>query len=1070
MSQRITAQSIFLSYAHRSEREEDFDISEDLVWLIKAELERDGHSVWIDHKGIRGGTQWRERITDAITSHKHFLAFLSKRSVRQEPNVCLNEVAIAIKHNRIIQTILTESENRISAPLTLSSIQWHKFQDWKEIKEGKKSGPKGEDWEAWFGSLMTEIRQNLADITHQQKLGELGELAQILNPSSFTADIIQSVEGFFGRKWLFDAYKHWLPTDSRLFWLKGSPGIGKSSFAAKLVHNGNSEVVGFFKCSFQGLKSAEESASECIRTLAYQLASRLPDYRIKLLRGQMLDRETVRRKTSDDLFTYLITEPLNTSEKIEESQRIVLVIDALDEAGRKVNGAESNPLADLIYKHAEKLPSWLGIVVTSRPEAYLHQQLGPKFAPTVIEGGTEQNTEDISDYLETKLSKEIKGEERERIIKSVIEKSGGTFLYIKRVELSYDLSKPESLPIGMDDLFFKDFKRYFPDPHQYGDKTERFLRLMVAAPGPLSKELGQELLGWSARDVTLNVTQPMASILLETGAGLQLYHKSLNEWLLDAGKSGAYQVNSTGAKELGDFLWEEFGKYRDDYVVNNSRQQSSFENEIRKSIWHDQVVGWLTGLLPKTVHWLDRKALIPYGDFLSAHLIIDDECLIIYKRQFELIESECSIEDSEFIQSLQRYADQLIFYVEVYSRRYEEAIAICRKLLEIQEKIYGCEHPDRLQTCKSLIGLLCTQDQYEEAESLINSLLIIQEKVLGLETPESASFISDLADTLRFNGREEQAKPLFIRALKISEALWGVDNTKIIPYLDKLAHAEMGLGLLDEALPLFRRVIEISEKGSTLNHVSTTSSMPYRNLGLLLRDLGQDDEAEQLLRKALAIDEKEYGLEAFDVGHSLHYLGTYLIHLKRLDEAEAFIRRALSVFEKNLGSGHIDVAMILRDLGRLLSGLNRYEEAEPLYRRALEIKEKTLAAQSPEIISTLDALGFVLIDLKKYEDAEEFVRKSLLLKEKKYGIEHLSTAWSLNVLAFLLIDLQRNLEAEPLLRKILEIRTNLLGSEHQKTVVSMENLANLLTDLGGPDDADSFLRRALEIKEKNQAA
>jgi len=123
----IEPQTIFLSYAHKSEREEDFDISEDLVWLIREGLEGDGHHVWIDHEGIRGGAFWRERITDAITSHKHFLAFLSKRSVRQDPNVCLNEVAIAIKHNRIIQTILTESENRISAPLTLSSIQWHKF-------------------------------------------------------------------------------------------------------------------------------------------------------------------------------------------------------------------------------------------------------------------------------------------------------------------------------------------------------------------------------------------------------------------------------------------------------------------------------------------------------------------------------------------------------------------------------------------------------------------------------------------------------------------------------------------------------------------------------------------------------------------------------------------------------------------------------------------------------------------------------------------------------------------------------------------------------------------------------
>jgi hypothetical protein len=78
-------QTIFLSYAHKSEKLEDYVITEDRVWLIKDELTKNGHKVWIDFEGIRGGTDWRERITDAITSHRYFLAILSNRSVRQLP-------------------------------------------------------------------------------------------------------------------------------------------------------------------------------------------------------------------------------------------------------------------------------------------------------------------------------------------------------------------------------------------------------------------------------------------------------------------------------------------------------------------------------------------------------------------------------------------------------------------------------------------------------------------------------------------------------------------------------------------------------------------------------------------------------------------------------------------------------------------------------------------------------------------------------------------------------------------------------------------------------------------------
>ena len=92
-------QTIFLSYAHKSEREEDFDVSEELVLLIKAELDQDGHTVWIDKEGIRSGSQWRERITSAILEHAHFLSFLSRRSVR-DPGVCLNEIATALGSKR----------------------------------------------------------------------------------------------------------------------------------------------------------------------------------------------------------------------------------------------------------------------------------------------------------------------------------------------------------------------------------------------------------------------------------------------------------------------------------------------------------------------------------------------------------------------------------------------------------------------------------------------------------------------------------------------------------------------------------------------------------------------------------------------------------------------------------------------------------------------------------------------------------------------------------------------------------------------------------------------------------
>jgi hypothetical protein len=587
-------QSIFLSYAHKSEREEDFDISEELALLVKAELDSDGHQVWIDKEGIRAGFEWRDQITSAILKHTHFLCFLSRRSVR-DPGVCLNEIATALGHTRNIQTVLAGPESQVSPPLTISHLQWHDFQDWREIRSGIKTGANGETWDAWFFKRMELVRDAIGNAQNAQTAGQLQLLKDILVPSGFEARIIEKIEGFFGRQWLFEATQDWLDNStSRVFWLKASPGIGKSAFAAKLTHQARSAVIGFFMCDFQGMKNPEDSAREAICTLAFQMATRLPDYRAKLINQQQIDKEKIFKKSADDLFQYLITEPLNKSEKIPEATRLCLVIDGLDEAG---TGNNSNALANLLVKHVNRLPNWLGVVITSRPEPYLEQILMP-ISGISVDGQTQQNQKDLVAWIDVKLPKNVQGEERQRVIDTVLDKSGGTFLYLRLLDEdnTLDISKPETLPNKLDGIFKQNFNRYFPDAKEYGDKIERFLRLLVVAPGPLPEQMGRQILDWSQRDLTINVIEPMGSLLQERDGGLIFFHASLSDWLKDPKRSGSHCVNETGSKELGNFVWSQF---------------EDFDN----SQFKPQVIQWIAVLMRHTHHWNDVKDLNRTAEF-----------------------------------------------------------------------------------------------------------------------------------------------------------------------------------------------------------------------------------------------------------------------------------------------------------------------------------------------------------------------------------------------------------------------------------------------------------------------
>ena len=95
---------IFLSYGH--------DKNEELVRLIKKDLEKRGHDVWFDKSEIKCGQDWRRSITEGGIMNSHlFLCILSKHSTR-DPGVCLQEIAISIGvKGGNIQTILVESEN-----------------------------------------------------------------------------------------------------------------------------------------------------------------------------------------------------------------------------------------------------------------------------------------------------------------------------------------------------------------------------------------------------------------------------------------------------------------------------------------------------------------------------------------------------------------------------------------------------------------------------------------------------------------------------------------------------------------------------------------------------------------------------------------------------------------------------------------------------------------------------------------------------------------------------------------------------------------------------------------------
>jgi len=124
-----------------------------------------------------------------------------------------------------------------------------------------------------------------------------------------------------------------------------------------------------------------------------------------------------------------------------------------------------------------------------------------------------------------------------------------------------------------------------------------------------------------------------------------------------------------------------------------------------------------------------------------------------------------------------------------------------------------------------------------------------------------------------------------------------------------------------------------------------------------------------------------------------------LDHLERPTEAEPLLRRSLAIREKNFGQNHASIAVALDNLATHLHKQARFAEALPLASRSLVIRERTLGVDHPLVSNSLNNLAALWDSLDHHDDAFPLLQRALSIREKIYGPGHPEVAISLHNLA-----------------------------------------------------------------------
>ncbi len=499
---------------------------------LASDLRGRGCQVWIDRSEIQPGEAFEMAIERAITQSSLIAAVMTRRSL-SEDSVCRDEVVYAFTSRKRIVPLRIESDSGVKPSLLLARLNWIDFTD---------------NYDTGLAALVALLDGNDSLLIPPQFPTVTG-----VAPLNFGIEIAKFTRDFYGREWLTPHVDRWLSAGATpALLILGEPGIGKSSIAGWLCQR--PDVVAVHFCTQQNSRTVD--ASTFVASLVGQLCSQLPGYSAAVERLA----PSAKRSSAVEAFRELILDPLHD---LDVSRPRLIVVDSLDLAA--ASAGETIP--DVLALHLSDFPEWLRIIATTRPEVAVFSGFQPAKHLTLDSSDANQ----LSD-LQHFIHKEVLAidiDQRDRMVLSsrLATEARGNFLFAKLAVSA--LKSGELGPQDLDSLapglsaFYRRLLSKLYDPlGEHDADYSRILSLLAVSRSALPLDLLAHAIGRSAADVNRLLVRLRPLLEVEEIEGAQaysLFHKSLQDWLLNRAESFEYWCDPLPAhRMLAAVLQEEW--------------------------------------------------------------------------------------------------------------------------------------------------------------------------------------------------------------------------------------------------------------------------------------------------------------------------------------------------------------------------------------------------------------------------------------------------------------------------------------------------------------------------------
>ncbi|MBA8667615.1 tetratricopeptide repeat protein [Holosporaceae bacterium 'Namur'] len=445
--------------------------------------------------------------------------------------------------------------------------------------------------------------------------------------------------------------------------------------------------------------------------------------------------------------------------------------------------------------------------------------------------------------------------------------------------------------------------------------------------------------------------------------------------------------------------------------------------------------------------------------------------------------SKTNLELDNNLKTVLEYSFKYKWIEEKLQLRREENRAEKTRLLEAIESLRDSEGHFRNSNPEDDLKILADVLQMEiwgnldrseptssPGRSLTQEEMIRERKIEELIAQYEKNYHEDVLGIIILNvlkrGGQYNEVIKYHRSVLESESRGYDDSKKLRTQASKLNN----LGLIFLNLGKYKQSLDCFNQALTY-HTNTNEhpevAIIYHNIGTVLGEQYQYDEALKYHRKSLAIREKIYGKEHLEIASSYNAIGTIAEqHDEIYDKALSYYAKALIIREKFLGKDHHETATIYSNIGCVLGGKSEYDQALNYHKRALAIRKNTFGKEHSEIANSYRNIGLEFKGKCNHNQALIYFRKALSINQKIYGEEHPDVEELYDYIGSVLYDQNHYDEALIHYEKALLINQKIFGNINPFIVLLYNSIGMSLYRQNQYDEALKNFYIAISITEK----